>query len=99
MMGLHNLFYPIVKLMLHVFQRTCIFNKFINVNVTFQGTSDSVMVWQFDNSTTADYNTKTAQGNYVLWDGWPVDAFSKCKFVLVKRSRTLTDLVHDAAAN
>jgi hypothetical protein len=49
-----------------------VYHKFMDVSVTFPELSDSVMVWEFDNQTTAVYNIKNSYGNYVAWNGWPV---------------------------
>lgn len=70
-----------------------IYHKFIDVSVTFPSQSDSVMVWQFDNQTTAVYNTKDNKGNDVLWEGWGVDSFGRYTFVLTKRVKTLRQLI------
>lgn len=73
-----------------------IYHKFINVRVNFDSNVDSVMTWEFDAETTAEYNTKDNQGNKVLWQGWPVSKFSHCRFVLTKRVKDLRDLITDA---
>jgi hypothetical protein len=73
-----------------------IYHKFENVKVSFPNGGDSVMVWEFDNSTTALYNTKDSQGNYVLWNGWPTSGFSKCKFTLQKQASDIVDIVKAA---
>lgn len=72
-----------------------VYHKFMDVNVSFEGEDDSVMVWEFDNVTTAVYNTKNSYGNYVLWDGWPVTSFGRYTFRLTKRVSTLTQLIKD----
>jgi hypothetical protein len=69
-----------------------IYHKFMDVGVTFNTVGDE-MTWTIDNQTTAVYNTKDNYGNYVLWQGWPVNNFSKCKIVLKKRSVELRDVV------
>jgi hypothetical protein len=74
-----------------------IYHKFIGVKVTFDNWEDSVMTWEFDNTTKAVYNIKNkTTGNYELWDGWPTDNFSRCKFVLTKRSKDIEDLIKEA---
>jgi len=78
------------------FLQTTIYHKFLDVSVTFDAFSDSVMTWDFDNTTTAEYNYKNSKGDYVLWDGWPTNSFSHCRFVLTKRVKTLPDLVKEA---
>lgn len=83
------------------FLKTVVYHKFINVKVSFNTTEPSsssadVMTWEFDNSTSALYNMKDQYGNYVLWNGWPVSGFSKCKFVLTKQSTSLTEMVKNA---
>ena len=79
-----------------------VYHKFLNVKVGFNTTDvpatsvADVMTWEFDNTTTALYNTKDSQGNYVLWGGFPIATFSKCRFVLTKQTTSLTDMVKNA---
>jgi hypothetical protein len=70
-----------------------VYHKFIDVNVTFPEASDSVMVWEFDNQTSAIYNSKDSQGNLVFWNGWPTTAFGHYRFVLEKRVKTVQQLI------
>jgi hypothetical protein len=74
-----------------------VYHKFMDVKVSFEGGADSVMVWEFDNATTAVYNTKNSYGNYVIWGGWPVTSFGRYTFKLTKRVGTITQLIqgHD----
>jgi hypothetical protein len=74
-----------------------IYHKFKNVHVEFELFSDSTMTWEFDNTTTAVYNKKDSQGDYVSWNGFSVDQFSHCKFVFKKRVGTLQSLIQNAA--
>ena len=69
-----------------------VYHKFMNVGVSFNENDDQ-MTWEIDSQTTAVYNTKDNQGNYVLWQGWPVSNFSKCTIVMAKRSTELKDIV------
>jgi hypothetical protein len=69
-----------------------VYHKFMNVKVSFDA-SGNQMTWTIDNETTAVYNTKDNYGNYILWQGWPVNSFSKCTIVMTKRSVELKDLV------
>jgi hypothetical protein len=69
-----------------------IYHKFMDVGVSFDATGDQ-MTWNIDNTTTAVYNTKDNYGNYILWQGWPVNNFSKCQIVMKKRSVELKDIV------
>jgi hypothetical protein len=73
-----------------------IYHKFMDVKVTFDDAADSVMTWEFDSQTTAVYNKKDKYGNYVLWNGWPVDNFEHDRFIFHKRSKDLSDLVTEA---
>jgi hypothetical protein len=73
-----------------------VYHKFMNVNVTFENDSSSVMIWKFDDQTTAVYNTKDNYGNYVLWNGWPVTTFGRYTFTLTKRVNTLIQLIQNA---
>jgi hypothetical protein len=69
-----------------------IYHKFMNVKVTFDATGQQ-MTWVIDDQTTATYNTKDQYGNYVLWQGWPVNNFSHCTIVLKKCTNTIQDVV------
>ena len=74
-----------------------IYHKFIGVKVTFDDWIDTVMTWEFDNSTEAVYNIKDkTTGDYKPWSEWSTDKFSRCKFVLNKRSKDIDDLIRDA---
>jgi hypothetical protein len=53
------------------------------------------MIWEFTDATTALYNYKDAQGNYVAWLGWPVNNFSKGKFTFTKKVEGVNDIVRD----
>ena len=69
-----------------------IYHKFMNVQVTFDATGNQ-MIWTIDNQTTAVYNKKDSYGNYILWQGWPVNNFSKCTIIMQKKSTSLNDIV------
>jgi hypothetical protein len=72
-----------------------VYHKFINVGVDF--TNDyKTMTWYFDGTTTAVYNTKDNQGNYVLWNGWPVANFTRCTIELEKQTSDITQVVQGA---
>lgn len=43
------------------------------------------MVWEFTDSTVGAYNYKDGNGNYVLWQGWPVNKFTRACFVFEKK--------------
>jgi hypothetical protein len=78
-----------------------VYHKFLDVSVTFPddeqiGESDyETMVWEFDSTTTAEYNTKDSHGNYVSWEGWPTDNFSRARFIFQKRSKDLEEIVKE----
>jgi hypothetical protein len=72
-----------------------VYHKFMDVRVTFDDIGNE-MTWTFDDSTSAVYNTKNSYGNYVLWQGWPVTSFSKCRFVLQKQVTDLQGVVRAA---
>lgn len=69
-----------------------VYHKFMDVKVSFQENYNK-MIWEIDEVTTAVYNTKNNHGNYVLWQGWPVNNFQKCKIVFEKRSQDIRSLV------
>ncbi len=75
-----------------------VYHKFMDVAVSFNSDA-SEMTWEWDNTTFAAYNMKDQYGNYVLWQGWPINKFSKCKVVLTKQVKTLNDIVNEAYAD
>ena len=77
------------------FLETVVYHKFMDVKVSFQDKSNNIMVWEFDNQTFAEYNAKDQYGTKFLWYGWPISKFSKCKFVLTKKTKSVQDLVND----
>ncbi|MDQ3190087.1 MAG: hypothetical protein M3Q58_00680 [Bacteroidota bacterium] len=76
-----------------------IYHKFIDVKVTFPKEENSkernIMIWEIDDLTTAAYNYKDAQGNSLLWEGWPVNKFTKGKFTFTKRVKGLNEIVSE----
>ena len=72
-----------------------VYHKFMDIAISFDDEYET-MIWEFDNLTTAIYNTKDSYGNYVLWSGWEVNNFQKCQIVLTKKSKDLRDLVQEA---
>lgn len=76
-----------------------IYHKFINVKVSFpkadKNAPTNTMIWEFDNQTSAQYNYKDSQGNILLWNGFPVNNFSKGKFTFTKRIIGLNDIVKE----
>jgi hypothetical protein len=72
-----------------------VYHKFLNVGVNFSDDNNS-MTWTFDDQTSALYNTKDNQGNYVLWNGWPVANFTHCTVVLERQVKDLNQVVTDA---
>jgi hypothetical protein len=80
-----------------------VYHKFLDVKVSFDDGPDGddydnrdIMYWEFNDNTTAVYNTKDNTGNYVLWGGWSVDNFTKGRFVLERKSKDLETLVQEA---
>lgn len=71
-----------------------VYHKFINVGVQFEDDYNT-MIWDFDENTSAVYNTKDSQGNYLLWNGWPTNSFQKCQIVFAKRAKDIKDLVRE----
>jgi hypothetical protein len=67
----------------------------MDVGIWFEDENDT-MIWSFDDQTTAAYNSKDNYGNYVLWYGWPVENFTKCRVVLNKQVKDLNQVVQDA---
>jgi len=72
-----------------------VYHKFMDVGVDFSEDYNT-MTWYFDGTTSAVYNTKDNNGNYILWGGWPVANFSHCTIELQKQTRDITQVVQDA---
>jgi hypothetical protein len=76
-----------------------IYHKFINVKVTFPeqelSKERNTMIWEFDSKTSAVYNYKDSQGNSLTWSGWPVNKFTKGKFIFTKKVKGLNDIVSE----
>lgn len=83
-----------------------IYHKFLNVSVSFPGYSEEdgafsnnknesadIMVWEFTTATEGAYNYKDAQGNQLMWNGWPVNSFKRCKFTFTKRTQGINDII------
>jgi hypothetical protein len=86
-----------------------VYHKFTNVKITIPGQNDvkysfanssstqsenlNTMIWEFTDNTQAFYNYKDAQGNLVLWGGWPVASFSKGTFTWTKRTQGVNDII------
>lgn len=68
-----------------------IYHKFMDVYVYML--DDETMEWRFTYDTFAEYNKKDKYGKYVLWGGIETNSFSKCSFILKKRTQSLTDIV------
>ena len=72
-----------------------IYHKFMDIKVEFL--SNDVMMWTFDANTFAAYNFKNEYGNYVLWEGWPVNNFQKIRIILTKQVKSLDDVIIEAS--
>jgi len=75
-----------------------VYHKFLNVGVEFADNYNT-MIWTVDDGTTAAYNKKDTQGNYLLWNGWPVTSFQHCTIRLAKQTKDIRDLVTAAEAS
>lgn len=75
-----------------------VYHKFMNVGIDFAD-NNNTMIWTIDGSTTATYNKKDVNGNYVLWNGWPVNSFQHCTIRFTKQSRDLRTVVAEANAS
>lgn len=73
--------------------RQVIYHQFKNVKVTFK--SDDIMIWEFDDQTTAKYYTVDGDGERTL--NISADRFSRASFVLTKQVKNLQDLITEAA--
>lgn len=72
-----------------------VYHKFMDVKVEFSEDYNT-MIWTIDEVTTAEYNTKDNYGNYVLWNGWPVNNFTHVEITLEKRVKDITELIQEA---
>ncbi len=72
-----------------------VYHKFMDVGIEFENNYQT-MIWNFNNTTTAVYNSKDNHGNYVLWYGWPVNNFQRCQIVFTKSSKDIRDVVSSA---
>jgi hypothetical protein len=68
-----------------------IYHKFTDIYVNM--IDDETMEWRFTYDTFAEYNTKDEYGKYVLWNGISTNSFSKCSFILKKRTQGLKEIV------
>ncbi|NLE00736.1 MAG: hypothetical protein GX640_12780 [Fibrobacter sp.] len=73
-----------------------IYHKFYDVKVIIDDRKDSIMEWEFDDSTTTKYYMKDGRGEERAIT-LNTDSFSRCRFVLTKRVKDLTDLIRDAS--
>jgi hypothetical protein len=69
-----------------------VYHKFLNVGIEFEDNYNT-MIWTIDDQTTAAYNKKDTQGNYLLWNGWPVNNFQHCTIRLKKQTKDIRDIV------
>ena len=72
-----------------------VYHKFMNVGVSISKDFNT-MTWEIDENTSAIYNKKDIYGNYVLWNGWPVNNFQHCQITLTKQSVDLKDVINAA---
>lgn len=81
-----------------------VYHKFTNVKVSFPGEEATIftskakeerntMIWEFTDATQGFYNYKNAQGNSVLWNGWPVEKFARGKYTWTKKTEGINDIV------
>lgn len=73
-----------------------VYHKFMDVAISFNEDA-SEMYWSIDSETTAVYNKKDQYGNYVLWQGWPVNNFQQITMKFSKKVKDLQTLVQEAA--
>jgi hypothetical protein len=90
------------------FFQQVIYHKFTNVNVSFPDKKESggflagnndnsdgynTMVWEFTDNTQAFYNYKDANGNSLVWNGFPVANFQRGTYTFRKFTTGLNDFV------
>ncbi len=74
-----------------------VYHKFMNVGIEFAD-NNKTMIWTIDANTTAAYNKKDVNGNYLLWNGWPVNNFQHCSIRFAKQTKDIRDVVTEANA-
>ncbi len=72
-----------------------IYHKFMDVDVDINEANSNKMVWSINDKTVPAYNIKDEYGNYVLWNGVSLDAYSRCEIHWVKQSKTLDQLIKE----
>ncbi len=72
-----------------------IYHKFIDINIDVSDYDPDKMIWRIDDNTKPIYNTKNQYGDYVLWNGVSLDAYTRCEIHWKKQSKSLIDLVND----
>jgi hypothetical protein len=90
------------------FFQQVIYHKFTNVKVSFPNNVQrdgflagnkknddayNTMVWEFTDATQAFYNYKDAQGNSIVWNGFPVTNFKRGTYTFQKFTTGLNDFV------
>jgi len=74
-----------------------IYHKFLGVRVSVNDPVEAdTMTWEIDRTTTAEYHMVDANLDNIPWTGWPATRFSKCRFILAKRSQTIHDVIQGA---
>lgn len=73
-----------------------IYHKFIDIEVGVNELFPNQMTWTIGNGVNPVYNTKDQYGNYVLWHGVSLDAYSRCTIHWKKQSKSLTELINAA---
>lgn len=66
-------------------------HDFSGVWVSFEGMDSDTMYWEWDDAVTADYYNVYGD----IWLGWEATKFSRCKIKMVKRVKTLNELINE----
>jgi len=74
-----------------------IYHKFKFVSVDVGDENPDMMVWELTDAVVPTYNTKDQYGDPVTYSGISVDEFSRCRIVLEKKTKSIIDLVEEAA--
>lgn len=74
-----------------------VYHKFMNVGIDFAD-NNRTMIWTIDANTKAVYNKKDVNGDYLLWNGFPVTSFQPCTIRFTKQTKDIREIVTQANA-
>lgn len=75
--------------------KTTIYHRFTDVRVSFVGEKNDTMQWEFDGDTEGYYFIKDGQGKEAAWSGWDAKKFTRCTITMVKKSKTIKEMLEE----